>query len=101
MEARYSKFLQSGLKIYGVDIQHFFVIIVCWILCRFFHASDLVTLGIPSLVAGSIFYYKRNYTPDFIYFICMKRKYSIILVRESVKAKTVESFSMKESLENN
>jgi hypothetical protein len=80
MQARYSKFLNSRPKVYGVEILDIYLIFLVWIFCSLLKLNDIVKVLSPFLVGVVTLYYKKNYRPHYLLFIMKKRKYTKIIV---------------------
>ena len=80
MQARYSKFLNSKPKVYGIEILDIYLIFLVWILCSLFKANDVLRIIAPVFVGFGIIYYKKNFRPHFLHFIFKRRKYTKIII---------------------
>lgn len=80
MQARYSKFLNSKPKVYGIEILDIYLIFLVWIISSFLGLGDLLKIALPMLVGGMIIYYKRKFTPHYLYFQLRKKKYTKIKI---------------------
>lgn len=80
MHARYSKFLNSKPKIYGIEILDIYLVFLTWVVVSLFSDNDLLKIGFPALVGTLIVYYKNSFRPHYIYFVLRKRKYTKIII---------------------
>lgn len=81
MKARYSKFLNAKPKVYGIEILDIYLIFMVWILSSMLGTGDLVKIILPAFAGIGLIYYKKKFTPHYLYFLLKKKKYTKIHIR--------------------
>ncbi len=80
MKARYSKFLNAKPKVYGIEILDIYLIFMVWMVSSFIGVGELLRVFLPMIAGAGIIYYKKKFTPHYLYFVLRKKKYTKILV---------------------
>lgn len=83
MKARYSKFLNVKPKVYGVEIIDIYLIFFVWIISSLLGLSEIFKIILPFMTGFGIIYYKKKFTPNHLYFLLKKRKYTKVFIGRS------------------